>query len=98
MPGRSVIVSAVRTPFGKLVDWWVSAGLVWTFDGLHMVAQNSKVARELGISREQQDSWAVRSHERAAAAQDEGRFADEIVPIGDVTADESVRRDTTLDK
>jgi acetyl-CoA C-acetyltransferase len=83
---------------GELVDSMVSDGLVSTFDGLHMVAQNSRVARELGISREQQDSWAVRSHERAAAAQDEGRFADEIVPVGEVTADESVRRDTTLDK
>jgi acetyl-CoA C-acetyltransferase len=83
---------------GELIDSMVSDGLTSTFDGLHMVAQNSKVARELGISREQQDSWAVRSHERAAAAQDEGRFADEIVPVGDVTADESVRRDTTLDK
>ena len=54
-------------------------GLTSTFDGLHMVAQNSKVARELGISREQQDAWAARSHERAAAAQDAGRFDDEIV-------------------
>ena len=83
---------------GELIDSMVSDGLTSTFDGLHMVAQNSKVARELGISREQQDSWAARSHERAAAAQDEGRFDDEIVPVGDVTADESVRRDTTLDK
>src|SRR5256714_2102155 len=73
-------------------------GLTSTFDQLHMVAQNSKVSRELGISREQQDSWAVRSHERAAAAQDGGRFQDEIVPVGDVAADESIRRDTTLEK
>ncbi len=40
----------------------------------------------------------VRSHQRAAAAQDEGRFADEIVTVGDVQADEGVRRDTTLEK
>jgi acetyl-CoA C-acetyltransferase len=56
------------------------------------------VARELGVSREDQDAWALRSHERAAAAQDAGRFDDEIVPVGDVTADESVRRDTSLEK
>jgi acetyl-CoA C-acetyltransferase len=56
------------------------------------------VSRELGITREQQDSWSVRSHERAAAAQDEGRFDDEIFAVGDVTADEGVRRDTTLEK
>ena len=83
---------------GELIDSMVSDGLTSTFDGLHMVAQNSQVARELGISREQQDSWAVRSHERAAAAQDAGRFADEIVPVGDLATDESVRRDTTADK
>ena len=83
---------------GELLDSMVYDGLTSTFDQLHMVAQNSKVARELGISREQQDSWAVRSHERAAAAQDEGRFGDEIVPVGDVVADESIRRDTTLEK
>jgi acetyl-CoA C-acetyltransferase len=83
---------------GELIDSMVNDGLVSTFDGLHMVQQNSKVAQELGISREQQDSWAARSHERAAAAQDAGRFDDEIVPVGDVTADESVRRDTTVEK
>jgi acetyl-CoA C-acetyltransferase len=65
---------------------------------MHMIAQNSKVSRELGISRESQDAWALRSQERAAAAQDAGRFDDELVPVGDVTADEAVRRDTTLEK
>ena len=49
-----------------------------------MAQQNSLVARELGISREEQDAWALRSHERAARAQDEGRFAEELVPVGDV--------------
>src|SRR5205814_900036 len=68
------------------------------FDELHMVQQAAKVGRELGVSREDQDAWALRSHERAAAAQDAGRFDDEIVPVGEVTADESIRRDTTLDK
>jgi acetyl-CoA C-acetyltransferase len=63
-----------------------------------MVQQASKVSRELGIPREEQDEWAFRSHQRAAAAQDAGRFADEIVPVGDVAADESIRRDTTLEK
>jgi acetyl-CoA C-acetyltransferase len=83
---------------GEVIDSMVYDGLTSTFDQLHMVVQNSQVSRELGISREQQDSWAARSHERAAAAQDEGRFDDEIFVVGDVTADESVRRDTTLDK
>jgi acetyl-CoA C-acetyltransferase len=81
---------------GELVDSMVFDGLTSTFDELHMVQQNSKVARELGISREEQDTWAFRSHQRAAAAQSGGRFDDEIVPVGDVTADESIRQDTTL--
>src|SRR5213076_1519642 len=63
-----------RLGHGELLDSMVYDGLTSTFDQLHMVAQNSKVSRELGISREQQDSWAVRSHARAAAAQDRGRF------------------------
>jgi acetyl-CoA C-acetyltransferase len=87
-----------RLGHGELLDSMVFDGLTSTFDGLHMVAQNAKVSRELGITREQQDAWAMRSHERAVAAQDSGRFDDELVPVGDVSADESVRRDTTLEQ
>jgi acetyl-CoA C-acetyltransferase len=87
-----------RLGHGEVLDHLVFDGLTSTFDGLHMVEQASKVSRELGISREEQDEWAYRSHQRAAAAQDEGRFEDEIVAVGDVTADEGVRRDTTLEK
>jgi len=83
---------------GELIDSMVFDGLTSTFDQLHMVQQNTKVARELGISREEQDAWAFRSHQRAAKAQESGAFEDEIVPVGDVTADESVRGDTTLEK
>jgi acetyl-CoA C-acetyltransferase len=82
---------------GEVLDSMVFDGLTSTFDELHMVQQNSRVSRELGISREEQDAWAARSHQRAAAAQDGGRFDDEIVPVGDVTADESVRRDTSYE-
>ena len=83
---------------GEVLDHMVFDGLTSTFDGSHMIQQASAVSRELGISREDQDAWAVRSHERAAAAQDAGRFDDEIVPVGEVAADESIRRDTTLEK
>ena len=83
---------------GEVLDHMVFDGLTSSFDGLHMIQQASAVSRDLGISREDQDAWAVRSHERAAAAQDAGRFDDEVVPVGDVVADESVRRDTTLEK
>src|SRR5688572_7221606 len=87
-----------RLGHGEVLDHMVFDGLTSSFDGLHMVQQASLVSRELGISREDQDAWAYRSHERAAAAQDAGRFADEIVSVGDVAADEGVRRDTTLEK
>jgi acetyl-CoA C-acetyltransferase len=83
---------------GEVLDHMVFDGLTSTFDGLHMVQQASSVSRELGISREDQDAWAFRSHQRAAAAQEEGRFDDEIVSVNGVAADESVRRDTTLEK
>jgi acetyl-CoA acyltransferase len=60
------------------------------------------IADRWGFSREQLDEYALRSHERAAAAQDDGRFAGQIVPIttadGVVDADEGVRRGGTMDK
>ncbi len=83
---------------GSLIDLMVHDGLVSSFDGSHMVEQASFVARELGISREEQDAWALRSHQRAVDAADAGRFADELVPVGELAADESPRRDTTLEK
>jgi len=83
---------------GELIDSMVFDGLTSTFDKLHMVQQASKVARELGVSREDQDGWALRSHERAVRAIDEGRFEDEIVPVGDFAVDEGPRRDTSLEK
>jgi acetyl-CoA C-acetyltransferase len=87
-----------RMGHGEVLDHMVFDGLQSTFDGLHMVQQASIVSRELGISREDQDAWAYRSQQRAAAAQDAGRFDDEIVPVGGVRADESIRRDSTLER
>jgi acetyl-CoA C-acetyltransferase len=83
---------------GTLIDLMTHDGLISSFDNRHMVEQASFVSRELGISREAQDEWALRSHERAVAAQDAGRFEDEIVPVGDVTVDEGPRRDTSIEK
>jgi acetyl-CoA C-acetyltransferase len=83
---------------GELIDSMVFDGLTSTFDKLHMVQQASQVARELGVSREEQDGWALRSHERAVRAIDEGRFEDEIVSVGDFAVDEGPRRDTSLEK
>ena len=82
---------------GTLIDLMAHDGLTSSFDGRQMVEQASFVSRELGISREEQDSWALRSHQRAIKAQDEGFFESEIVPVGDVTADEGPRRDTSIE-
>jgi acetyl-CoA C-acetyltransferase len=82
---------------GTLIDLMTHDGLTSTFDQRHMVQQASFVARELGISREDQDKWALRSHERAVKAIEEGRFADEIVSVDGVAVDEGPRRDTSIE-
>jgi acetyl-CoA acyltransferase len=68
---------------------------------LQMGMTAEKVAEEYGVSREQQDEYAARSHERAAEATDSGRFDDEIVPVETenevVTEDEGIRRDTSAE-
>jgi acetyl-CoA C-acetyltransferase len=86
-----------RLGHGELIDSMIFDGLTDAYDSMHMVQHNSMVSRELGISREEQDAWAFRSQQRAAAAQDAGRYEDEIVPVDGVTADESIRPDTTLE-
>src|SRR5215204_2299099 len=83
---------------GTLIDLMTHDGLTSTFDQKHMVEQASFVSRELGISREDQDRWALRSHERAVHAIDNGLFEDELVPVNGVTVDESPRRDTSYEK
>jgi acetyl-CoA C-acetyltransferase len=83
---------------GTLIDLMTHDGLTSTFDNRHMVEQASFVSRELGISREDQDLWALRSHERAVKAIDEGLFQPEIVPVGELSVDEGPRRDTSIEK
>ena len=83
---------------GTLIDLMTHDGLTSTFDQKHMVEQASFVARDLGIAREDQDRWALRSHERAVHAIDNGLFEDELVPVDEVTADEGPRRDTSYEK
>ncbi|MWV63827.1 acetyl-CoA C-acyltransferase [Halorubrum sp. JWXQ-INN 858] len=68
---------------------------------LQMGMTAEKVAEEYDVSREAQDEYAARSHRRAAAATESGRFDDEIVPVetddGTVETDEGIRPDTTAD-
>ncbi len=56
------------------------------------------VAERYGITREDQDAFALQSHRRWAAAQEAGRFADEVVAVGQVERDEHPRPDTSLEK
>jgi acetyl-CoA acetyltransferase family protein len=68
---------------------------------LQMGMTAEKVAEEYGVSREAQDEYALRSHERAAEATESGRFAEEIVPVetddGVVERDEGIRYDTDVE-
>jgi acetyl-CoA C-acetyltransferase len=56
------------------------------------------IAEKWDITREQMEAFAFESHQRAIRAQDEGRFDNEIAPLGDVSRDEGPRRDTTIEK
>ncbi len=87
-----------------VVDALVHDGLWSTFTGQHMGESSDDVNAILGISREDQDAWAARSHERAAAATQAGKFDTEIIPVlptsGQNTTglhrDEGIRRGTTV--
>jgi acetyl-CoA C-acetyltransferase len=89
----------------EVIDSLIHDGLWCAFDAVHMGSGTEQYVGEVGgISREQQDEFAAKSHERAAAAQKDGRFADEITPVsipqrkGDpivVDSDEGVRPGTS---
>jgi acetyl-CoA C-acetyltransferase len=89
-----------------LVDTMIHDGLWCAFDDRHMGAGTDAISAELGIEREEQDAWALRSHERANSAWESGVLAQEVVPVevplrvggaGVVSRDEGVRADTTLE-
>lgn len=92
----------------QLVDGMIYDGLSCSFspDRVHMGTYGNKTAEEFTLTREQQDEWSARSHERALLAIDNGKFAEEIVAVeipqrkGDavqVDTDEAPRRDTSLE-
>jgi acetyl-CoA C-acetyltransferase len=91
----------------EVLDSMVNDGLWCAFDAVHMGAGTENYVGQVGgITREAQDELAAKSHDRAAAAQKEGRFADEITPVsipqrrGDpivVDSDEGVRPGTTTE-
>ncbi|MGU9866568.1 acetyl-CoA C-acetyltransferase [Kluyvera ascorbata] len=65
----------------QLIDSLVHDGLWDAFNDYHMGVTAENLAREYGISREQQDAWALSSQHKARRAIDSGRFRDEIVPV-----------------
>jgi acetyl-CoA C-acetyltransferase len=90
----------------EMIDSMVHDGLWSTFTEQHMGEGSDEVNRELEISREEQDAWAARSHQRAERAWDSGVLAEEVVPVevrqqrGDtlkVGRDEGVRPGTTAE-
>jgi acetyl-CoA C-acetyltransferase len=102
------VYMASAQPFGGIEPWMsLSHPLTPQAPIVMGITVGENTAEECGITREMQDEWSYHSHMRAAAAFDEGRFADEIVPMelrdkkGNVTVfekDEHPRRDTTLEK
>ncbi len=90
---------------GKAIDSMISDGLTNPFSGKHMAQEASEVATELELTRPDMDRWALRSHQLAVEATDEGRLPEEIVPVtiktrkGEtvVDVDEAPRRDTSLE-
>jgi acetyl-CoA C-acetyltransferase len=93
-----------RLGHAEMVDSMIHDGLWSSFTKMTMGESSDKVNADLGITRDEQDSWAARSHRRAQAAWEEGRMAEEVVAVeatqrnGDrvvVHRDEGIRPDTT---
>ena len=82
------------TPYAESPGWQARYGdqEISQFRGAELIAE------KWGISREEMERFALESHRRAAAAQDGGRFANEIVPLNGLEHDEGVRRDTSVER
>ncbi|MGL4967596.1 MAG: acetyl-CoA C-acetyltransferase [Inquilinus sp.] len=97
--------SGTKMGDAKMVDTMIRDGLWDAFNGYHMGNTAENVARQWQITREDQDRFALASQQKAAAAQREGRFKDEIAPVtikgrkGDtvIDADEYLKPDTTIE-
>jgi acetyl-CoA C-acetyltransferase len=96
----------MRLGHGQALDAMIHDGLWDAYDDAHMGCCGEVVAEKHGVSRPEQDAYALESHRRALAAIETGRFKDEIVPVpvpqkkGDpvpMTVDETPRADTSLE-
>ncbi len=90
---------------GTLEDMMMTDGLMCAIEGCHMGIHGDTVAGEEQVGRDEQDAWALRSHQRAICAIDSGRMAEEIVPVEvqqkkqtvTIDTDEPPRRDTSAE-
>ena len=90
----------------KMVDHMIFDALTDAYGGMHMGITAENVAERFGLTRQMQDEFAIASQQKAIAAQDAGKFVDEIVPVtvkvgrNEVVfeADEYINRKTTLEK
>lgn len=91
----------------KVKDMMVHDGLTCSFEGVHMGNYGNSTADEYELTREAQDEWSYRSHQRAVKAIEDGKFAEEIVSVevpqrkGDpivVDTDEAPRKDTSVER
>jgi acetyl-CoA C-acetyltransferase len=90
----------------KAIDAMIHDGLTNPFSGKQMFAEATEVADELELTRADMDRWALRSHQLAIKATDEGRLAEEIAPVTvtskkgemEIAVDEGPRRDTSLER
>jgi len=96
----------LRLGNAEVVDSMINDGLWCAFEQCHMGHAGEVVASHYHVSREAQDDYAARSHQKAARATGEGAFADEILPISIpqkkgpplvVDRDESIRAETTVE-
>ncbi|GAQ16788.1 acetyl-CoA acetyltransferase [Oceanobacillus picturae] len=91
----------------QVKDMMIHDGLTCSFEGVHMGNYGNSTAGKHDLSREAQDEWSYRSHQRAVEAIDNGKFTDEIIAVEVpqrkrdpliVDTDEAPRRDTTQEK
>jgi len=109
MSNAPYLLAQARTGYrmgnGELIDAVVHDGLWCAFENIHMGNEAEIIAEKFGITREEQDRFALRSHQRAAEATASGRFKEEIVPVEVrqkkgtllIEADEPIRTDTSLE-
>lgn len=107
MSNAPYVLRQARTGYrmgnGEIIDAMVNDGLWCAFEHMHMGSETETVVKERQITREEQDRWALESHQKAAAATVAGRFKEEIVTIEMrqkkgmlvIDSDESIRADTS---